>query len=313
MKYVKSNEDLVNWMRVMRVSQGFFFISAMPVILGSALVLQHGGIVKPTLFFLIIIGALVYHLGADMINEYYDHISGNDSFVEMKTPFSGGTGVLEDGLLAPKKVLNMSYLFFISGLLLSLLTAYLSTPKLLIFSALGFFSCWGYTAPPLKFCYRGFGELIIFLNNGPFLVGAVCLAMTGELFLELLLPSFFLGFLGVAIIIMNEIPDINADKKANKKNLVVRFGVKRALKIHKLAMFFSYLSLISAVSLGHLPVWCLAGLLGPLTVSDKSIFNVQNKDVSEVIKMTSLCKSTILLKFRSWAFVMIGFAIAFFV
>ena len=112
MKYIEKSEDLINWMKVMRMSQGFFFISAMPVLLGSLLIYQHHQIFNPLLTLLILIGCLLFHLGADMINEYYDHISGNDALVEIHTPFSGGTRILEEGKLAPKRVLKMSLHLF---------------------------------------------------------------------------------------------------------------------------------------------------------------------------------------------------------
>ena len=309
MKYL--NEQTVNWLKVMRVSQGFFFISAMPVLLGSAMVFYHHGItVGPLLFFLMLFGALIYHLGADMINEYYDHISGNDALVDLKTPFSGGTGILEKGLIKPKKVLYTSWLFFLLGSILAFYIAYLTNEKVLIFSAFGLISCWGYSAPPLKFCYRGIGEIIIFLNNGIFVMGAVFMALTETFDLRLILPSLFLGFLGFAIILMNEVPDYRADMKVNKKNLVVRFGIKNALILHKIAIIAAFSSLIAAVILNHLPWPCLAGLVGPFLVSDKKIYSNKLMDKTEDAEaLTGLCKSTIELKFKSWVCIMIGFGV----
>ncbi|NQZ56542.1 MAG: hypothetical protein HRT88_03600, partial [Lentisphaeraceae bacterium] len=71
MKYLNTQGNLINWLKVMRVSQGFFFISAMPVILGTALVAYHhqDTSISPLVFILILIGGLIFHLGADMINE----------------------------------------------------------------------------------------------------------------------------------------------------------------------------------------------------------------------------------------------------
>ena len=315
MKYLNQQTQLVNWLKVMRVSQGFFFISAMPVILGVSMVAHHTGtIVSPALFFLMLFGALVFHLGADMINEYYDHISGNDALVDIKTPFSGGTRVLEDGLLKPKKVLYISWVFFLVGSLLALGIAKLTNETVLIFSACGLISCWGYSAPPLKFCYRGLGEIIILLNNGFFILGAVFMALTETFDLRIVFPSLFLGFLGFAIILMNEVPDYRADKQVNKKNLVVRLGIKNALILHKVAICIAFGSLIMAVALKHLPWPCLAGLIGPLLVSDKKIYRMDLMDKTEDGEaLTGLCKSTIELKFKSWLLVMLGFIINWFI
>jgi 1,4-dihydroxy-2-naphthoate octaprenyltransferase len=311
MKYLNQQTQLVNWLKVMRVSQGFFFISAMPVILGSAMVAFHyNKFISVPLFFLMLFGALVFHLGADMINEYYDHISGNDALVDIKTPFSGGTGVLEQGLLKPKKVLYTSWLFFLVGSILAFWIAWLTNDTVLLFSACGLISCWGYSAPPLKFCYRGIGELIIFLNNGIFILGAVFMALTETFDYRIILPSCFLGFLGFAIILMNEVPDYRADKQVDKKNLVVRFGIKNGLIFHKIAISLAFSSLIAAIVLQHLPWACLIALIGPFLVSDKKIYSMNLMDKTEdEDALTGLCKSTIELKFKSWLLVMAGFAI----
>ena len=313
MKYVDQNSQLINWLKVMRVSQGFFFISAMPVFLGTALVTMYYDVkINPLVFFLMLIGSMIYHLGADMINEYYDHISGNDALVDIKTPFSGGTQILEKGLLNPKRVLHISWLFFFLGALTSLLIAYLTNYYVLIFSALGLISCWGYSAPPLKFCYRGIGEVVIFLNNGLFIIGAVFVAFAENFDLRLILPSLFLGFLGFAIILMNEVPDIRADKQVDKKNLVVRFGVKKALILHKFVITLAFSSIIIAVVLRHLPICSLLCLLGPLLVSDKKIFsNMISEKAEDAEALTGLCKSTIELKFKSWLLLMAGLGIHF--
>lgn len=312
MKYMQGEGQFVNWLKVMRVSQGFFFISAMPVLLGSAMIMYHFDVqISPLVFFLMVIGSLLYHLGADMINEYYDHISGNDALVDVKTPFSGGTGILEKGLIRPKKVLYMSWLFFLLGAIISFIIAALTNEMVLIFSALGLISCWGYTAPPLKFCYRGIGELIIFLNNGLFIIGAIFMAFVEMFDIILILPSFFLGFLGFSIIIMNEVPDIRADQKVNKKNLVVRFGIEKAMLFHKVAITCAFSSLLAAVILKQLPWLCLLGFTGLFMVSDKRIFNTKLvlDKMDDPESLTGLCKSTIELKFKSWLMTMIGFAI----
>ena len=311
MKYAGESGEFVNWLRVMRVSQGFFFISAMPVLLGVLLIRYHHPELRIDYFtsFLILIGSLLYHLSADMTNEYYDHVNGNDALVDLKTPFNGGTGILEQGLIAPKRVLRMSYIFFALGAIISLWIAYRTNVWVLLFSIFGLVSCWGYTAPPLKLCYRGFGELIIFLNNGLMIIGAIYMAFVGTLTWQLVLPSCMLGFLGMAIIVMNEIPDINADRKVDKKNWVVRAGVGNAVLIHKAAMIAAGACLVGSVILGHLPWLCLIGLASPFTMKDKKVFTLTGVPDRDVEQLTIFCKTTIDLKFRTWGLVLVGLVI----
>ncbi|WDE98265.1 prenyltransferase [Lentisphaera profundi] len=310
MKYTEKNEDLINWMKVMRMSQGFFFISAMPVLLGTLLIYQHHQIFNPLLTILILMGCLLFHLGADMINEYHDHISGNDALVEIHTPFSGGTRVLEEGKLAPKKVLKMSYLFFAIALAGSCVIAYLSKVEVLIFALLGLISCWGYSAPPLKFSHRGLGELVIFLNNGLFIMCAMYYSIVGELHAEIIFPSFFLGFLGFAIILMNEIPDYSADKQVQKNNLIVRLGIENGFTLHRVVTALAFLSLLTAVYLGNLPPLCQICLVYPVVLMYKGHYRTPKPaDLQNSAKLSLLCKGAIETKFKSWCLLMTGFII----
>ena len=311
MKYIEKNEDLVNWMKVMRMSQGFFFISAMPVLLGSLMIYYHHGKSDFVITLLILLGCLLFHLGADMINEYWDHVSGNDALVEIHTPFSGGTRILEEGKLAPKRVLKMSYLFFTIASIGSIFIAWISRIEVLAFALAGLISCWGYSAPPLKFAHRGIGEIVIFLNNGLFIICAMYYAIVGSLHMEIILPSCFLGFLGFAIILMNEIPDFSADKKVGKNNLIVRFGIKKGFLLHRIVTILAFGSLIAACSLNHLPWLCCIALLYPLFLALNGSYNTPNNlDLQNSDKLTPLCKRAIETKFKSWCLLMAGFIIS---
>ena len=143
-------------------------------------------------------------------------------------------------------------------------------------------------------------------------MGAVFMAFTETFDLHLVLPSLFLGFLGFAIILMNEIPDYNADKQVDKKNLIVRFGIAKGLVLHKIAIICSFSSLIAACVLQHLPWLCLLALIGPFLVSDKRIFRLGLLEKStDPQALTGLCKSTIELKFKSWLLLMLGFGLSY--
>ncbi|MEN9360156.1 MAG: hypothetical protein RL095_1691 [Verrucomicrobiota bacterium] len=309
MKYA-GDSRLVNWLRVMRVSQGFFFISGMPVALGAWLIWYHHGerlAVSPgraaLLCLLAMLGALIYHLAADMLNDVWDHRSGADAQANIATPFSGGSKVIEEGKLAADTVEKVAHAFLLTGALLSVLIAWLAGDwRVLYFSAAGLISCWGYSAPPLKFCYRGLGEIVIFLNNGLLVMGALSMALLHAFVPELILPSCFLGFLGFAIITANEIPDYEGDRAVAKMNLVARLGVERALVLHKLAIVAAFLCLAAACCLKHLPWPALAALLAFLPAWN-SVWTAprHDGDLRDPAWLSCLCKATIKLKFHAWA------------
>ena len=229
MKYLKEKTKIFSWLKVMRMSQGFFFISITPILISCLLLLYHFPSIEINIIHIVLalFVCLLFHLGADMINEYYDYKKGNHIGTKIKTPFNGGTRVLDEKKLEAKKVLKASYLFFFLGLLLSLPLIYYSSFLVLAFVLLGVFSAWSYSSPPFSFSYRGLGEILIFLNNGFFIMGFISLIVLDFLpYSVILLPSCILGFMGLAIIMTNEIPDYKEDKKVHKKNIVVRFGRK---------------------------------------------------------------------------------------
>ena len=298
MPYIK-NSNLINWLRVMRMSQGFFILSIIPVLMAFLLLSYHHKIEFNFIYVLLIsLICFLFHLAADMVNEYFDFYAGNHQEVEVKTPFNGGTEVLEQGLLATKQVLLMVIFCYILGWFIAGILSYLTQPSIFIFIFLGFFCSFFYSAPPLKLSYCGLGEILIFLNNGLFIFCLTYLCFSTTINLVEILPiSCFLGFLGLAIISCNEIPDYNADKRVGKKNLVVRMGVLRTLMLTKIFVICSLLSLFWAVVIGNVPSICL--LTGVVFLYYIKIFSMKIDDFSQVDTATIACKRIINLKLHS--------------
>src|SRR4030042_378138 len=83
----------------------FLVASAAPVLVGSFLGYTTVGTFNWLLFALALLGIMAIHSGANMANDYFDHLSGNDWVNKNPTPFSGGSRYIQDGILTPKEVL----------------------------------------------------------------------------------------------------------------------------------------------------------------------------------------------------------------
>jgi 1,4-dihydroxy-2-naphthoate polyprenyltransferase len=176
-----------------------------------------------------IFGYLVFglaHLSVSFSNDYFDRFSDKTSD---KTFFSGGSKVLvENPHLACLALRIAVLLLFFSAIgVVIFAVVYGYSYWFLIFGLLGGLTGWFYTAPPLKFSYRGLGELVTMLAVGFLMPGMGYLVASGTLsasFLILVLP---VSCYGLFFIITVELPDLESDKVANKTNLVVKWGRKK--------------------------------------------------------------------------------------
>ena len=212
--------------------------SIAPVIIGTAYAIIEGHFsISPFLVTVVGIGAL--HLGANMLNDYYD-AGGSDPINVRLTPFSGGSRVIQNGEIAPRTILAMVIFFFALSFLTALWLAYRGRPLVFVIGFLGLLAGWSYSAPPLQFMARGWGEVVIFFAFGPLITLGTHYVMTGSLSLNAFLIGAPQGFLITGVIWINQFPDYIADKEAGKKNLVVRLGPRLSRSIYCLIMIFAF-------------------------------------------------------------------------
>ena len=237
----------------------FLTASAAPVLVGSALGYAAAGTFSPVLFILALLAIMALHAGANMANDYFDHLSGNDWANKNPTPFSGGSRYIQKGILSPKSVLLASLLALtvaaVFGLLIVLLTQSLFILVLGIAGLLGGFF---YTAPPVRLGYRGVGEIVIAFLFGLLPVYGTYYLQTEQIDTLPILPGAIVGVLIFLVIFVNEFPDRLADGAVQKKTLVVLLGVTPSVWIYRLVLTAGYILALAAVL--FYPVMFFAGL-----------------------------------------------------
>lgn len=229
------------WIRAFRLY--FVLPSILPGILGTVIAWSQGYPLKPAEFLLVVVGVAVNHFGLNMIDDVFDYLHVIDLKKSAeKNPFTGGSGVLPDGLLTVREMLAASVLCFATTICIGLYLTYTCGGTVLILGLIGMASSVFYTMPPIKFGYRGYGELGLLINFGPVIVLGSYFVQAGHLVWEPLLVSFILGFMMWSMIIINEIPDYEADRKGGKNNLVVIFGRKTAVGLYGGGLALAYLT-----------------------------------------------------------------------
>jgi 1,4-dihydroxy-2-naphthoate octaprenyltransferase len=240
----------------------FLTATIVPVTLGILIAASHG-FFDPIAALLTIIGACFVQLGLNTANDVFDTLSGADDANVTPTQFSGGSRVIQYGLVSLRQMATLSTVFYVlAGLIGLVLLATHGSTALLVIGVVGFIVSLGYTAPPLKFVYRGLGEVAVALGFGPLmLLGAYVVQTGGALAWEPFVASIPLALLVALILYVNEIPDRRGDARAGKRTLPVRFSETTVIAGYNVAVVAAYVILVLGVVLGVLPIPVLLMLL----------------------------------------------------
>lgn len=215
--------------------------SVAPVLVGSALGFSAAGGFNAMLFVLATLAMMALHAGANVTNDYFDHVTDNDWVNDNPTPFSGGRRFIQQGILSPRTTLLAGLGYLAIGCGIGLLIVWLTrSPLVLGIGVAGAFGGFFYTAWPLRLGYRGVGEVLIGILFG-------ILPVYGSYYLQAravdalpILPALVMAILIFLVILINEFPDLAADAQVHKNTLVVLLGVPRAAFIYRAAVMVSY-------------------------------------------------------------------------
>ncbi len=246
------------WLRAMRAR--FLQASILPVALGSALAYRDGRF-SWEIFGIMALAMAALNIGTNLTNDLYDHLSGADARNPFPTRFSGGSRVIQNGLLPPEAIGAAAKTAYLVGILLGLYLAYRTDGWVLAFGATGAVLSYFYTAPPLRLGYHGWGEPLVGMLLGPLAVMGAYYVHARAITEQAFFLSLPLGFLVTAILYINQFPDAGADAAAGKRHWVARFGRERAVKGYPILVGSAYGSLLLAVAWGILPfetLWALA-------------------------------------------------------
>jgi len=240
----------------------FFTGSIVPVVLGAVIAWAKVGQFHWGWFILTLIGGMALHAGANVSNDYYDHISGNDEVNrEFVRPFTGGSRMIQKGLMTPREVLIEAMALYAVAIPIGIYFIVVRGPLILLLGAIGALSGFFYTAPPLKLVHRGVGEIFIGLNFGVLMTLGAYYVQAGSFAWEPVVASLPVAFLIVAILYINEFQDYTADKAVGKRHWVVRLGKERAVWGFVAIMALTYLSILAGVAGRVLTPWTLIALL----------------------------------------------------
>ena len=238
------------------------FLSAtfVPVLLGLAIAARSGTF-DPLTAFLTVIAAAAVHLGLNVSNDVFDDLLGADRLNYTPTPYSGGSRVIQYGLLSRREMALLSAGLYGAAILIGLvLVAMTRSVELLVIGVAGVIISLSYTAPPLKLVYRGLGEFAVALGFGPVMLFGAYVVQTGHISLEAVVASVPVAIFVALILYVNEIPDRPADAAAGKRTLVVRFSPETVRLAYLVAAIAAFAIIVAGVAASLLPLPTLVAL-----------------------------------------------------
>ncbi|MEA1958426.1 MAG: prenyltransferase [Chloroflexota bacterium] len=239
----------------------FLLLTPVCVFAGLAISLYEGYAFNALHFVLAFFGALFAHIAVNVLNDYFDYKSGIDLETQ-RTPFSGGSGILPSGQLEPRKVLifGLASVAVTIGIGIYFLTEYFWA--ILPIGVLGVIIILLYT--PVLTRLPGITELVgPGLGFGVLMVLGTYVVQTGGYSIAAILSSIVAGLLIANLLLINEFPDVEADRAAGRKHLPIIIGRKKAAVVFCSILILAYAVVIGAVIANVVP---LLGLLGLLTL-----------------------------------------------
>ena len=228
-----------------------------PVLLGSA---SAGtlGFFDPLLASLALVVAVSLQIGVNYANDYSDGIRGTDDY-RVGPPRLTGSGLVEPGLVKRTAFLFFAVAVAAGGALIVLAGAW----WMVVVGALAVWAAWSYTGGTRPYGYRGLGELVVFIFFGPVATVGTTYVQAGFIPWESLLTGSAMGFFAAAVLMINNLRDIEPDEQAGKRTLSVQIGAKASKAVITLFLGFPYLLLL--VLFGDYP-WSLLVLLTSVLV-----------------------------------------------
>jgi 1,4-dihydroxy-2-naphthoate octaprenyltransferase len=247
---------------VIKTRAPFFTASIVPILLGSLIAWARTGTFYPGYFLLTLVGGVCLHAAINMTNDYFDHTWGSDEVnVEFAAPFTGGSRLIQMGIVSPKTMLWQGLAFLLAGGLIGLFLAYTRGLTVLWLGLFGALTGYFYTAPPFRLVATGVGELFIGLDFGVLMVLGAYYTQATALSWEAAVASLPVACLIAAVLYINEFQDMKADQAVGKKQIVVCIGRRRAAIGYGLLMLATYGSLILGVIFAGVSPFALLGLL----------------------------------------------------
>jgi 1,4-dihydroxy-2-naphthoate polyprenyltransferase len=229
-----------------------------PVFVGTtaAVFATDGDRFRVGAFIAALLGSIFIQIGTNLANDYSDARRGADAVDRL-----GPVRVTASGLVAPQRVLVATWVAYAVVLACGAYLTAVAGPVIAVLAVVSIAAGILYTGGPRPYGYEGLGEVFVFLFFG-------LVAVNGSYYVQLErldgLPfglSVCVGLLVAAILVVNNVRDIDTDRRVGKRTLAVRLGRERTRNLYACLLIVAFVGLPVALLVWNGPVWALLGLL----------------------------------------------------
>jgi 1,4-dihydroxy-2-naphthoate polyprenyltransferase len=245
----------------------FFLATRLPFLTATVVPVALGGAVAARdhafswgWFLLALAGACAVHLGLNIANDLFDDASGADAANVTPTPFSGGSRVIQYGLVSRRAMRLAGVGFYAVAIAIGVYLAAARGWWLLAIGGVGLFLSIEYTGPPLRLVHHGLGEPVTAAGFGPVMVTGAYYACAGRWSWEAFYVSLPIALLIASVLYVNQVPDRAADAAVGKRTLIVRWPEDRVV-VGYLALAVAAFAVIAVGPVAAItPGWTLVAL-----------------------------------------------------
>ena len=209
------------WLRAVRIR--FLLASIISVCLGLAINSWQNNTIDIGFAALTFVGVAALHASVDLLNDYWDYKRQIDTDTQ-RTKFSGGTGVLPEGLLKPQQVYRAGMLMLIIG---SAVGAFFIFERGITIAAILGFAIVSIYFYSTRIVDSGLGEVFVAIKGAMIVLGTY-FVQSSHVSTEPIIAGIVSGVLSSTVLFVNSFPDYDADKKHGRKTLVIVLGRRKA-------------------------------------------------------------------------------------
>ena len=287
----------------------FHIVGVLPFVLGTVIANRLTGEFGLAVFLLAFFAVIMVMLVTYYNGEYYDIREDKLSAELEKNTFSGGSQVIAQSLLPRRFAKIGSFIALGIAVIIGLvLQFYLKTGVLtILLGAIGIFFGFFYSNPPLRLVSRGIGEILIGFCYG-WLPVAVGFYLQTQSFNSLATwVSIPIGLTIFNVILINEFPDYDADKKFGKKNIVVRLGREKSGFVYITAVVLTWIFFGLSIFFGA-PILSLYCYIPLFLISVFIVISILRKAYLDHKKLEMLCGMTLVINIGITIAYIIGIA-----
>lgn len=261
------------WLRAVRIR--FLLASVIASFLGLALSWWKSSTIDIGFAILTVFGVVALHASVDLLNDYWDFKRKIDLDTK-RTKFSGGTGVLPEGLLSPLQVYRAGMILLCTGAVIGAFFIFERGFTIAIILGFAIISIYFYST---RIVDSGLGEVFVAIKGAMIVLGTF-FVQTSQIALEPVLAGAVAGILSSTVLFVNSFPDYEADKSHGRKTLVILLGRRKAASAAWVFPAVSNAIVIGSAVLHVFPYATLA-TLATLPLAIKSCLSLRKNFDSE--------------------------------